>query len=388
MADLPAHTWVRDLTTLEALAKQMRGAPWVALDSESNSMFVYNERVCLIQLNVGGELWLIDPFALAPEADAPETRVEALAPLAEPLSDPKLRVWVHGGEYDVACFKRDFELEFGGLFDTQQAASFLGWRRTGYAAVVEEVCGVHLAKQHAQYDWGRRPIDDEALRYALDDVVHLPEVGEELQSRIAAADLHEELELANATVAAAAAHDNSFDPERMWRLKGVRELRKDRLPLLAALYAWRDQKGRELDHPPGRLIANQPLVMLARHAPRDRRALRRSRLRKSFAREHGDELLEVIAKALADPPKVPERPRRKRRPKAQVARGNRLRNWRRDEAERRELPPPVVLPPRAMDWLTEHGAGELEACPELGGKRIELYGDTLRELCGDDEPGR
>ena len=36
--------------------------------------------------------------------------------------------------------------ELTGLFDTQQAASFLGWNRTGYASVVEAVCGIKLAK--------------------------------------------------------------------------------------------------------------------------------------------------------------------------------------------------------------------------------------------------
>ncbi|HKP17587.1 MAG TPA: PfkB family carbohydrate kinase, partial [Gaiellaceae bacterium] len=35
-------------------------APWVALDTESNSMFVYRERMCLLQLNAGGRLFIVD----------------------------------------------------------------------------------------------------------------------------------------------------------------------------------------------------------------------------------------------------------------------------------------------------------------------------------------
>ena len=41
----------------------------------------------------------------------------------------------------------------------------------------------------------------------------------------------------------------------------------------------------------------------------------------------------------------------------------------------------VVLPPRALNWLAAHGAAELEACPDLGPKRIARYGDELRERC-------
>ncbi len=369
---LPEHRWVRDAAALAELAAAMHAAPWVALDSEANSMFAYRERVCLIQLNVGGALWLLDPLALEPEA---------LAALAAPLADPRLRIWMHGGSNDVAGLRRNFGLRVTNLFDTQQAASFLGWPRTGYAAVVEAICEVELGKEHTQYDWGRRPIAEPALQYALDDVVHLPEVGAQLEARIRAADLEDELALANRGIEEVEAGDASFDPARMWRLKGAGELRSDRLPLLAALYAWRDRKGRELDFPPGRLIANQPLLILAAKAPRDAEALRRARLRGAFLREHGDELLEVINRALAEPPQVPERARPKRPAAAVVARGKALRSWRRDEAERRELPAHVILPPRALEWLAEHGGEDLAACPELGAKRIERYGATLRELC-------
>lgn len=388
MSTMPDHSWVRDATALAELAAAMREAPWVALDSESNSMFVYRERVCLIQLNVGGALWLIDPFALASggagardSEPSPAALVESLAALAEPLADPRLRVWVHGGEYDVACFKRDYNLSFANLFDTQQAASFLGWPRTGYAAVVEALCGVKLAKAHAQYDWGQRPLSEEALRYALDDVVHLPEVGAELSSLIHAADLDEELAIANRCVEQAAAHDNRFDPARMWKLKGAGELRRDRLPVLVALYAWREQNGRALNYPPGRLIANQPLVLLAARAPQTPEALRRLRLRGALMRESSEELLAVITKALADPPPVPERAERKPPTPAEAARDKALRSWRREEAERRELPQQVILPPRALGWLVKQGAAQIEGCPELGPKRIARYGERLRELC-------
>lgn len=382
MTELPEHSWVRTDAELTALAQRMRDAAWVALDSESNSMFAYRERVCLLQLNVAGALFLVDTLALA--GDSGEPRAEALAALAEPLASPSLRLWIHGGEYDVACLKRDFGIELGGLFDTQQAASFLGWSRTGYAAVVEAVCEQKLPKAHKQHDWGRRPIDAKALRYALDDVVHLPRVGRELEARIGAADLDEELAIANASVAAAPAHRSAFDPSRMWKLKGARDLPAERLPVLAAIYRWREDKGRELDHPPGRLIANEPLVHLARRAPRDAAALKRMRLRRGFIQSHGEGLLAAIAAGLegGDPlAEVPPKPKRERPPSSQVSRASRLKDWRRAEAEAREVPMQVVLPPRALNWLAAHGAAELEACPDLGPKRIARYGDQLRERC-------
>ena len=376
----PPFTWVRDRATLRALVEALAAAPWLALDSESNSMFVYRERVCLLQLNVGGALWLVDPIALAP-GDDPQERARALEPLAAPLADPRLRIWIHGGEYDVACLKRDFDIALAGLFDTQQAASFLGWPRTGYATVVQELCGVSLSKAKRDHDWGRRPIDDEALRYALDDVLHLPTIGETLVRRIADADIEEELALANLGVAATEAHDNRFDPSKMWRLDGVAELDRERLALLTALYAWRDQKGRELDRPPGRLIANEPLMQLARKAPRDAPSLGRVRLRRSFVVSHGEELLALIDRALREPPGIPPKPRKPKRAPAERARHRALQAWRREEADRRQLPQQVVLPKQALDWLAREGADDLVACPQLGPGRIGRYGSILQRLC-------
>lgn len=382
MVSLPEHTWVRDVVALDELTAELARAKWVALDSESNSMFAYLERVCLLQLNVEGQLWLVDPLALAGGGERPHEGAQALASLAVPLADPRLRVWVHGGEYDVACLKRDFSLTLPNLFDTQQAASFLGWQRTGYAAVVEEICGIKLAKDHTQYDWGQRPIDDHALRYALDDVVHLPEIGVELHRRIIDADLHEELEIANRSVSESAAHESGFDPLRMWKLKGALELRKDRHGVLAALYRWRDRKGREANMPPGRLIANEPLVLLASRAPTEHAELRRVRLRPAFVREHGDELLEVVAKALEDPPEVPQRAKRGRPSTEEAARSKALKDWRRTEAERRELPMQVIMPPRALEWLVVNGCERIDECPEFGAKRVARYRDELRQLLG------
>jgi hypothetical protein len=41
----------------------------------------------------------------------------------------------------------------------------------------------------------------------------------------------------------------------------------------------------------------------------------------------------------------------------------------------------LVLPPRALDHLAQHGANNLDAVPQLGRRRREHYGEALRALC-------
>jgi ribonuclease D len=69
-------------------------------------------------------------------------------------------------------------------------------------------------------------------------------------------------------------------------------------------------------------------------------------------------------------------------PPEEESREQRLKDWRRGEAEKRKVPLQVVLPARALEYLKRHGAGDLAAVPQLGAKRGAGYGDKLRALCG------
>ena len=367
----PKHLWIERAEDLPRLAAAIVAAPWVALDTESNSMFVYRERVCLLQLNAGGEIAVVDTLAIPREA--------VTAALGPALAAAK-RIWLHGGEYDVACMKRDFSIALANIYDTQQAASLLGYEATGYGAVVERLAGVRLNKSHTQYNWGTRPLDPEALRYAIDDVVHLPVVADALVAEVAAHDLDEEVAIANAAVMATPAH-GGFDQAGFWRIKGVRDLSPKALPVLHALYVWRDGKAKELDQPPGRLINNELLQALARNALTSFPALKRLGVRSWFLNDLGEAVIEVIKRAVAQPDDLPERPRHREVDDAERRRETRLKDWRRDEAARRGVPLQVVLPAKALEHLKQHGLGDLATVPQLGEKRARVYGEKLRELC-------
>ena len=142
-----------------------------------------------------------------------------------------------------------------GVFDTQQASSLLGYQRTGYGNVVAEICGVSLAKEHSQYDWGQRPIDEDALQYAIDDVRYLPEVAHALEAQVVAADIEEEVAIANQAVMDAKGQGIGYDPAAIYRLKGVGRLHEHKLGILAALHLWRDETPLPKTY---RLVASSP----------------------------------------------------------------------------------------------------------------------------------
>ena len=373
--------WITTPSELEEAAAVCAAAPWLALDSEANSMFVYRERMCLLQLNAGGTLFLVDTCALLAaegwDASRPSTVLE---PLRAALTRSDRRLWLHGGEYDCALLKRDFGITPAGVWDTQQAASLLGWAATGYGAAVEKYCGVTLEKAYAQYDWATRPLDPGALQYALDDVIHLPVIAEALMADIAAADLVEEHAIANEAVALATS-GAGFDPAGFWKIKGVRDLPETGLQTLAALWPWRDGLARAANLPPGRIINNETILILAKYAPSSFQQLKKAGVKSWLLAEHGEALLEVLKGARAQPPTVPEPPRRREVDEAEEKREDRLKDWRRSESTNRGVTLQVVLPAKALEHLKRYGAADLASVPQLGPKRTARYGAKLVELC-------
>ena len=379
------HTWIDSPAGLPALAEAMAAAPWIALDSEANSMFVYRERMCLLQVNAGGTLFVVDTWTLLKDWDSEAGPSDLLAPLRAQLEREDRPLWLHGGEYDCALLNRDFAIKAGGVWDSQQAASMLGQEGTSYGAVVARICGITLAKAHAQYDWRTRPLDPDALQYALDDVIHLPAICEHLRTAVAEADLVEEVAIANAVVAAsgrgASGWETAFDPTGWWRLKGLHDMRKDALPVLHHLWAWRDGIARTIDMPPGRVINTELLLALARHAPVSWGQLRSLGVKARILAEYGDSLLEAVKAAKASTEQLPVNPRHREVDDAEERREKRLKDWRRTESERRKVPLQVVMPAKAVDHLKRYGACDLNEVPQLGAKRIGLYGAKLLDLC-------
>ena len=61
---MTTHRWLDRPDQLPELAAALAVTPWLAIDTEANSMFVYRECMCLLQLNLGGEIWIVDTLAL------------------------------------------------------------------------------------------------------------------------------------------------------------------------------------------------------------------------------------------------------------------------------------------------------------------------------------
>ncbi len=244
------------LAAVEAIAA---GNGPIAIDAERASGWRYSQRAYLIQIfRRGAGTFLFDPPAIGDFTE---------------LNDAiKNEEWIlHAASQDLACL-REVGLDPTRLFDTELAARLAGLPRVGLGTVVEELLGIHLAKEHSAADWSTRPLPQAWLVYAALDVELLVDL-REVMGRLL--DEAGKTELVAQEFAAVLARDFTVVRVEPWRrLNGLHSLRGGKaLAVARALWEARDEYAREIDTAPGRLMPDAALTAAAKAMPETKRDL-------------------------------------------------------------------------------------------------------------------
>lgn len=242
-----------------AVAALAAGTGPVAADAERASGYRYGQATYLVQLRrEGAGTWLIDPREL-PDLSAITTAV----------GDAE---WVlHAASQDLPGFA-EHGLHPASVFDTELASRLLGLHRVGLGAVVGELLGLGLAKEHSAVDWSTRPLPEDWLRYAALDVEVLVELRDRLAARLEEEGKAEWAAEEFEHVRTAPPPAPRVDPWR--RTSGMHALRDRRqLAVVRSLWEARDLNARRRDIAPGRILPDRAIVAAARAMPRSVPAL-------------------------------------------------------------------------------------------------------------------
>lgn len=255
----PVHV-IADRGEYERAVEAIRaGEGPIAIDAERASGYRYSQRAYLIQIyRRGSGTFLFDPPAIGDFAE-----------LHDAISSEE---WVlHAATQDLTCL-REVGLHPTRLFDTELAARLAGMPRVGLATVVEELLGVHLAKEHSAADWSTRPLPQSWLVYAALDVELLIDLRDALAERLEASG---KSEIARQEFQAVLERDLVIVRAEPWRrLGGLHTVRGQRnLAVARELWLARDAYAREVDIAPGRLVPDTALAAAARVLPESKRDL-------------------------------------------------------------------------------------------------------------------
>ena len=346
-----------------------------AVDLEMDSLHHYQEKVCLIQVSTRTESWLIDPLAL-----------KDLSPLSTPLGDPRIKIVMHGADYDIRSLHRDFGIEVRNLFDTMLASRFLGISEFGLAALLKARFGIELNKKYQKADWSKRPLTPEMSAYAAADTSDLLPLYDQLNAELIEKGrldwLEEECRLL------CQARVSEKEGPLFLSCKGAGKLKGRTLAILEELLQLRDRQACELDRPPFKVLSAETLLETAEKRPRTLSDLSGiSGMTPGQIQRFGDKLLIAVAAGMTLPDdKLPSFPRQRREEPTDGTkeRIKCLKGWREQHSREQGLEPGVVAP----NWLLEIVAdanpvsiGELDGIAGMREWQKRLYGlELLQEL--------
>jgi ribonuclease D len=294
------------ITTSDALAdlcSRLAKADFITVDTEFMRESTYWPELCLVQVADTEEAAAIDPKA--PGLD--------LTPLLDLLTDNEdvLKVF-HAGGQDVEIIYNLTGRTPHPIFDTQIAMMAVSQsEQIGYANLVESWMGKQIDKGARFTDWGRRPLTERQLEYAIGDVTYLAKIFPRLLKRLVKSGRGHWLDAEMEKLADPANYANELG--EAWHRIRAPSRSPAVLGRLKALAAWREGEAQAKDIPRGRIMRDETLADLASHPPKVQADLAKVRGLSNAWKDNdiGKRLLKVLAKAEPLPSEeLPEKPKR------------------------------------------------------------------------------
>ena len=241
---------IASASQLDELLLQLKASDRVAVDTEADSLHCYREKLCLIQIGLSGQDYVVDPLA---DVD--------LSPLSRVLEEKE--IVLHGADYDLRLLRRGLDFGARRIFDTVIAARLLGIREFSLAALVKRYFDVDLGKGSQKANWAQRPLSARMLAYAVNDTHYLLPLADCLESQLRERDRLEWMRQSCLRAIEQAASERVRDEAELWRIRGAGSLDGRQAAVLRALWIWREKEAEAADRPPFHILQNHQLLNAA-----------------------------------------------------------------------------------------------------------------------------
>jgi len=373
--DAQRYMIIDSISKLRELTSELAEQRIIGVDLESDSMYHFKEKVCLIQIASTQATAIIDPLQIK--------NLSLLEPLFRRADIQKV---FHGADYDVRSLYRDFRIGVNNLFDTELACRFLGFKESGLNAVLKKKYNIQLDKKNQRKDWSKRPLPEDMVAYAAKDVHYLIPLAESLQQELIQKGrlswVQEECNTLSGVRPA------PVDSEPLFLgFKGAGKLGPKGLAVLEELLQLRRKIARQQDRPLFRIIGNKSILMLAEARPLSRRKLPETgALGSKQVDRYGKDVIAAVKKALHRPAKdLPKYPRKTAPmvPAIVAKRVKELRNWRDLLAKKLQIDPAIICTraqisalavqrPQNVDSLTKNNDLKTWQIAEFGKDIVDI----------------
>lgn len=368
MSNTYPFTWITSQEAFDRILADLTTREWLVIDTEFVRVNTFYPNPGLIQLSDGRQNYLIDPLKII-SFDALST-----------LFSSNVLVVMHSMSEDLEVFRCLCGSCPNRIFDTQIALGFLGMDASmGYQRLIQSILDIDLPKGETRSNWLQRPLTNDQITYAVQDVHYLGQAFPRLAERLKNAGRYES---AIEESVLSAANFDSLDLDVYYqRIRGAWDLDLTRQKVIKHLAVWREGLVRKLNCPRGHAIDDAGLIQIATRLPKDAQALWKvTGIKKGVLRRYGDDIIRIIQEAHSDHSVID--------PIAKPLGGQRLDLYRllRKEARKiaaeHNLAPELLAKKRILERLTSDSfdARELVFPATTGSWRRALYEPSFTHL--------
>ena len=285
------YQYIDSSAQLAEFCGKINNAGYCAIDTEFVREKTYYAVLALIQIASEKDMACIDPLT-----------IDNFDPFIALMQNRELIKVFHSPSQDLEILFQRFSCMPQPIFDTQLAAAVLGYdHQIGYADLVNQITGIKLEKKHTRANWSRRPLAEDEINYAMDDVRYLLPVYQTLKTELDDKKRYAWIE--KDLLAMTSASNYQIETADLWRrLKGVQKLRGVELQIARHLCQWREQMAQQINLPRRWVVKDDLIIEIARLKPSKVIDLDSIRdVNEKFIEKHGNRILQIVATAQDTP---------------------------------------------------------------------------------------
>jgi ribonuclease D len=257
MSEQTPFEFITDAKALKALCRRLEDVKHIGFDTEFVSENRYRPELCLLQIASEDEYAIVDTMAIG--------SVDSFWDL---LCRGDHITIVHAAREEFLFCYRAIGARPKNLFDVQLAAGLVGLDYpSSYGNLVSRVLGNSVDKGETRTDWARRPLSDRQISYALQDVVHLIPLYDEIAMRLRKLKRSEwmtgEMDVWQDAL------EKTVDEPQWHRVSGVASLNRKALAIVRELWMWRDAEAERKNRSPRRVLPDDLIAELAKRGSAD-----------------------------------------------------------------------------------------------------------------------
>ena len=245
------YTKITNNTDIHALLSKwnQNRIKFIALDIEAESnLHHYGEKLCLVQVFDGKENIIIDPFKIK--------RIH----IKNMLENPHILKIMYDATSDLSLLKNAHDMEIKSILDLRPAVELLDYERKDLHSIIAKELNINLdkKKRYQQYNWTKRPLPEDVISYALNDVIHLFKLKEAIFLKLSKHKIMDEYILKNLQIQIKDYKRNKEDKYN--KIKGYNRLNKIEKNKAKNVFDIRDKHAKDLNVPPNNVIPNNMLI--------------------------------------------------------------------------------------------------------------------------------